>query len=186
MKKRLLSTVLIILALTPLWSGDLEVRLDSGSFISLFGETMTLRLEGELALNNEFSLTLPIEATFEKGKGEPIFLEVALNLAYHPFSCEATIYASLVQVGVLLNRFYDDPGVFFLNEVGFGYPIRFPFGLSVEPRLTIKDPNGIFKEDYHQVREAFTSYPMIRFGLYVGWSFSLPSGAHSMNKGVMK
>ncbi len=186
MKKHFQLTIILILTVIPLWAEGLELRLDSGSLVSLFGETIHVRLEGELALSDEFSLTLPFEATFEKGKGEPIFLEAALLLAYHPFSVEATIYASLLQVGVLLNRRYDENEVFFLNEVGFGYPIRFPFGLNLEPRLTIKDPNGVFKGDYHQVREAFTSYPMIRFGLYVGWSFPLPSGAHSMNKGVMK
>ncbi len=43
---------------------------------------------------------LPVELTAEKGRGQPIYLESGLFLAYHPFSkAAAAIYASLIQLG---------------------------------------------------------------------------------------
>ena len=159
-------------------SSTLELKTDCASAISLFGETIPLRIEAQLELSDEFGLMLPVEMTAEKGRDQPIYLETGLFLAYRPFSKEATIYASLIQMGILFERRYGEQRTFFLNEVGFGHTFRFPFGLLIEPRITIKDPNSIFKNDYQELKDAFSSYPMIRFALYGGWSFTLPSATH--------
>ncbi|HNZ95075.1 MAG TPA: hypothetical protein PLD69_04910 [Sphaerochaeta sp.] len=156
-------------------STNVELMTDCTSLISLFGETISARIEARLDLSDEFALMLPVELMAEKGRGQPIYLESGLFLAYHPFSKAAAIYASLIQLGILFERRYGETKTFFLNEVGFGYTFRLPFGLLIEPRMTIKDPNSVFTSDYQELKETFSSYPMIRFALYGGWSFTLPS-----------
>ena len=156
-------------------STNVELKTDCASLISLFGETISTRIEARLDLSDEFALMLPIDLTAEKGRGQPVYLESGLFLAYRPLAKEAAIYASLIQLGILFERRYGETETFFLNEVGFGYTFRFPFGLLIEPRITIKDPNSVFTSDYQELKDAFSSYPMIRFALYGGWFFTLPS-----------
>lgn len=175
MKRTATTIVLLSLLSTALFGFfDLEGKVDSASLVTLFGRSISARVEAQINLHEEFSLMVPLEATFEKGRGEPIFLETGLFLAYHPFVQAATIYASLVQVGILFDRPYEEISTYFLNEVSFGYTFGFPFGLVIEPRLTIKDPNSVFVSDYEELKERFTSYPMFRFALYLGWSFDVP------------
>lgn len=178
--KHVTAIMLLICIGTPciFGSSTLELKTDCAAAVALFGETVPVRIEAQLSLGPEFGLMLPIELTAEKERRGPVYLESGLFLAYHPFTPAATIYASLIQIGILFERRYGENRTFFLNEVGFGYAFRFPFGLLIEPRITIKDPNSIFTSDYQKLKDAFSSYPMIRFALYGGWSFALPSATH--------
>jgi hypothetical protein len=57
--------------------------------------------------------------------------------------------------------------------MAFGWTITPYKGLRVEPRVILRDPNGVFSSAYNTLSLRFSRFPMIRFSLLVGWTFPL-------------
>ncbi|WP_320123057.1 hypothetical protein [uncultured Sphaerochaeta sp.] len=148
---------------------------DGAVIDALWKETVHARVELGLSLDDQFSFRIPLSLAAEREIGGPRLLETGLFLDYYPLDCGLHLTVSLIQVGFLFNDWYDDEedSLRFLNEMAFGWTITPYNGLRIEPRVTIRDPNGVFSSAYKTLSLRFSCYPMIRFSLLVGWSFPL-------------
>ncbi len=171
-------SVLLLLFCLPLPASEpaLSFACDLFSADGLWKETWNVRLEAQLELNEQFSLTLPVTLAAERSYGGSTYLEGGLFLAYRPFSLRSYLLISLVQIGYLQSYLSEqDQNVLFLHEMGLGYRYVFPFGLVADLRLTVRDPNGVFTSEYEELASCFSAYEMVRLSLLVGWSFPVPS-----------
>lgn len=175
---RLVLFVLLLLFCFPLPASEPELSLacDLLSSDGLWKETWNVRLEAQLDLNEQFSLTLPVTLTADRAYAGSTYLEGGLFLAYKPFSLRSYLLISLVQIGYL-KSYLSEKGqtVLFLHEMGLGYRYVFPFGLVADLRLTLRDPNGVFASEYEELASCFSAYEMVRLSLLVGWSIPVPS-----------
>ncbi|MDN5332827.1 hypothetical protein DYP60_01660 [Sphaerochaeta halotolerans] len=154
---------------------SLFCAVDSTLIDALWEETVLARVEVGLSLDEQFALRLPISLAAEREIGGPRLLESGLFLDYYPLDCGLHLTVSLIQVGFLFNDWYDDKEdpLTFLNEMAFGWTITPYKGLRVEPRVILRDPNGVFSSAYNTLSLRFSRFPMIRFSLLVGWTFPL-------------
>lgn len=178
--KWIVCLAIIVISVHPVWAASLlSVGFDVMACDVLFSESATLRLDTTLELSEEFSLRLPVTVTLHRQVGGPYWIEGGIFLDYHLCGWPLHLSLSLAQVGVVGRSPYADTNqVFFLNEMGVGWPFILPSGLVIEPRLTIRDPNRAFSEEYESLTELFSDYRMVRFALLIGWAFpvGLPRG----------
>nr|WP_321297448.1 hypothetical protein [uncultured Sphaerochaeta sp.] len=170
--------LLLLLFCLPLGASqpDLFLSCDLLSLDGLWKETWNVRLEAQLALSDQFSLNLPLTLAAERTYAGSSYLEGGVFLAYRPFSRRSYLLISLVQAGYLESYLCEEEHqMLFLHEMGLGYRYAFPFGLQVDLRLTVRDPNGVFASEYEELASCFSAYEMVRLSLLVGWSFSVPS-----------
>ncbi len=167
----------ILIICSPLSGADhtLFCAVDGAVIDALWEETVLARVEIGLSLDEQFSLRFPISLTAEREIGGPRLLESGLFLDYYPMDCGLYLSVSLIQVGALFNDWYDDgeDSFTFLNEMVFGWSIDPYKGLRIEPRVILRDPNGVFDSAYNTLSLRFSRFPMIRFSLLVGWTFPL-------------
>ena len=176
MRKMIILIPLLIIS-SPLFGAGptMYCSVDGALIDALWEETVLARVELGLTLDEQFALRIPIGLAAERERGGPRLLESGLFLDYYPLDCGLHLTVSLIQVGFLFNDWYDDEeeSLRFLNEMAIGWTITPYRGLRVEPRVIIRDPNGVFSSAYKTLSLRFTRYPMIRFSLLLGWSFPL-------------
>ncbi len=169
--------ICILVACLPLHaeSHSLCAMTDICVMDGVWEDTLQSQTVVRVSLDEQFFLSLPLSITCEKGRGNPRLLETGLMLDYYPLSCGLHLSLSLVEVGFLFNDWYGDEedAKKFLNELAVGWSITPWRGLCVEPRITFRDPNGMFQDAYNALSLRFSRFPMTRFSLLVGWSFSL-------------
>nr|WP_319472749.1 hypothetical protein [uncultured Sphaerochaeta sp.] len=167
----------MLIICSPLFGADPSIfcSADSALIDALWEETVLAHVEVGLFLDDQFALRLPLSLAAEREIGGPRLLETGLFLDYYPLDCGLHLAVSLIQIGFLFNDWYDDEedSLRFLNEIAFGWTITPYSRLRIEPRVTIRDPNGVFSSAYQSLSLRFSRYPMIRFSLLVGWSFPL-------------
>jgi hypothetical protein len=176
--RQILVLLLLLLICFPLCAAepDLFLSFDLLSLDGLWKETWNVRCEAQIALSDQFSLNMPLTFSAERAYAGSTYLEGGLFLAYRPFSRRSYLLISLAQVGYLESYLCEEEQqVLFLHEMGLGYRYAFSFGLQVDLRLTVRDPNGVFASEYEQLASCFGAYEMVRLSLLVGWSFSVPS-----------
>jgi len=175
--RRMMILIPLLIIVSPLFGAgpSLYWSVDGALIDALWKETVHARVELGLSLDEQFSLRLPLSLTAEREVGGPRLLETGLFLDYYPLDCGLHLTVSLIQVGFLFNDWYDDEedSLRFLNEMAFGWTITPYKGLRIEPRVIIRDPNGVFSSAYKTLSLRFSRYPMIRFSLLLGWSFPL-------------
>ncbi|MBZ4673363.1 MAG: hypothetical protein JG773_332 [Spirochaeta sp.] len=175
--RTLMILIPLLIICSPLFGAGptLYYSVDSTLIDALWTETILARADVGLSLDEQFALRLPLSLAAEREVGGPRLLETGLFLDYYPLECGLHLSVSLIQVGFLFNDWYDDEeeSLRFLNEMAFGWTINPYKGLRIEPRVIIRDPNGVFSSAYKTLSLRFSRYPMIRFSLLFGWSFTL-------------
>lgn len=169
--------LLILLTSSPVFASQQAIYclVDAASLDVLIHDTLISRIEVGVNIDQQFSFRIPFNMTMEMESGGSSFLETGIFLDYHPLKNGLHISISLIQIGVLVNDWYEDnEGPYkFLNEVVFGWSFNPVSNLIIQPRLIICDPNGIHTDEYEALSLRFSRFPLIRFSLMVGWSFPI-------------
>ena len=152
----------------------ISCSIDLVSLDSLWSDTAICKIEASCTMSSQFGLSIPFTLTGERTVGGPILLETGLLLTYHPFSNGLYCNLSLLEAGFLFRGVYaEEKAPYLLNTVAFGYN-RFFFGrLVLDARLTIRDPQETLEAEYDELALHFTRFPMFRFSLMLGYSWSL-------------
>ena len=178
MKKAVLATVMMLALFSAgaKEGSSLSVCLDIRSFDALFLPTLQAESVVRLHLDEEFSLRIPLSLTSDLLYNEARLCETALFLDYHPFGNGASLSVSLLQIGIFSGADKPEGGILYLNEVAFGYTWRIGKALYLEPRLSVRDPSGVFEDEYELVSRTFPDRSKFRFSVLFGWEFlSIPN-----------
>lgn len=178
MKKAVLATVMMLALFSAgaKEGSSLSVCLDIRSFDALFLPTLQAEAVVRLHLDEEFSLRIPLSLTSDLLYNEARLWETGLFLDYHPFGNGAYLSVSLLQIGIFSGADKPEGGILYLNEVAFGYTWRIGKALYLEPRLSVRDPSGVFEDEYELVSRTFPDRSKFRFSVLFGWEFlSIPN-----------
>ncbi len=176
MRKILIVLWLLLPSALSAGYGEAAVSLDLCSFDSLFNETALIRMETSLQVSSEFGLSIPLTLTAERLRGGVQSWETGVFLQYHPLGWDLFLSLSLVQVALLANHPYEQgPQLRFLHEMAIGWRFSLPSSIVLKPSLIIKDPYHDLHVEYEELQSLFTRFPMVRFALFVGWTFPVRS-----------
>ncbi|WP_320129565.1 hypothetical protein [uncultured Sphaerochaeta sp.] len=173
MRKTLIG-LLMLVCLSSLWaeeSNTVFVSADASGLDVLWNDSLQARVDFGFRLSSGFGLRLPFSFFSDTTYNDVSLLELGLFLDYRPFYNGFFISVSLFQMG-----FYgglDKPAEPnpTLNEVAFGFTWHFFKDFFVEPRLLIRDPNGVFENEYDSLSNSFPGYSQVRFSISFGWDF---------------
>ena len=137
----------------------------------LFSDTLQARFDLGVRLSPEFSFRMPVNLVSDRVYRNVSLWEMGIFLDYHPFGNGLFLSVSLVQLALFSGVDTPLESSLYLNEMAFGYTWHFWEHWFIEPKLIIRDPSGVFQNEYKQVEQVLMQYSQFRFTLTFGWDF---------------
>ena len=136
-----------------------DIFLGQGSFqISMDIRTM---------VSDEFQIRIPAAVSFVN---ESLMFEGGIELVYYPWRTGPFLALSVFQMG-FTSGCGNLENMVNLNEVQIGWTFEFGPGLFVEPGLAVRDPSGMFSDEYSRLKGTFPCYTTFRGKLSFGYWF---------------
>lgn len=153
----------------------LGIGVDTSVVDAAWTKHIQARMDFTVGFSPEFGIRIPLTVCANQNRDAVVLFDFGLFLDYHPWGEGPFVSVSLVQIGILAGRDRPMDSVFFLNEVLLGWTWHVYKGLYLEPALVVRDPSGVFEDEYDAVRAQLPGMRPFRFSLTVGWDFlSIP------------
>ncbi|AEV30248.1 hypothetical protein SpiGrapes_2487 [Sphaerochaeta pleomorpha str. Grapes] len=172
--KKAIVTVLLVLILSCLYaekSAVPYVSLDGSSIDFLWNDCLQTRIDLGVNFSSGFGISFPLTLLSDTTYSDVTLLDFGLFLNYRPFSDGFFVSVSLFQMGMYFGLDKPAQGNPYLNEVAFGYTWHVSSHLFLEPKLLIRDPSGVFQNEYDIISGVFPDYAPVRFSVSLGWDF---------------
>ncbi|MDD3903884.1 MAG: hypothetical protein PHO09_09430 [Sphaerochaeta sp.] len=137
----------------------------------LYSDTLQARFDLGIRLSPEFSFRAPVNIVSDRVYSNVSLWETGLFLDYHPFESGLFFSVSLVQLALFSGEDRPLESSLYLNEMALGYTYHLWDHWFIEPKLIIRDPSGVFQNEYEQVEQILVEYAQFRFSLTFGWDF---------------
>lgn len=172
--KKAIVAMLLVLILSCLYAGERAIPyacLDGSSIDFLWNDCLQARIDLGFRFSSGFGISIPLTLLADTSYSDVMLLDFGLFLNYRPFSDGFFVSVSLFQMGMFFGVDAPAEGNPYLNEVAFGYTWHLTPRLFLEPKLLVRDPSGVFQDEYDSISGMFPDYALVRFSVSMGWDF---------------
>ena len=130
--------------------------------------TTQVSINATASFSEDFSFRVPLSFCINE---RSIMLETGIFLVYHPWEYGPFAGLSLLQFGFIAGDATLEKNIYSLNEALFGWTFAVTDHFLIEPSVSVKDPSGIYRDEYSALKGEYPCYKTVRFHLAVCWQF---------------
>ncbi len=122
----------------------------------------SLYISGDLQVTaGDIGFSLPLTFIADGTGGDEKLFDLGLHLEIFPFSKGLFYSISLIETVIFLGPYMPESRVHTMNEMSLGYVLPLMKGLSLVPRLRVRNLSGTFTEELEYIQGFVPGYTMV-------------------------